>query len=401
MKKIISSAFVAISLIAAASLSSGCCSKETPDRQAKYIFVMIGDGMGATQAAVAESYLSYKAGKLGGEQLCFTQFPVLGTCATFSADKNITCSSASGTAIATGHKTNNNMLGVDPEGNSLKSMAYTLKEQGYRIGIMSSVPVNHATPASFYGHNKNRGDYYNIAREIPESDFDFFAGSGILQFKGKDNDKEGIDEYLEREGYDVCFGLQELKESEDRDGVVLIPASQRKESAANYEIDRNDEDDYVLRDVVSAAIEYLGEDDPFFIMCEGGEIDWAAHDNNAMDLVDATLRFDDAVKVAYEFYLRHPDETLIIVTADHETGGVTIGANKGKSIGWEGIEKAFSEDRKYDSQEKREISFDNNIGWTTFDHTGGPVPIYAIGVGAERFAGRMDNTDIHDKIVRK
>ncbi len=130
-------------------------------------------------------------------------------------------------------------------------------------------------------------------------------------------------------------------------------------------------------------------------MCEGGEIDWAAHDNNAMDLVDATLRFDDAVKVAYEFYLRHPDETLIIVTADHETGGVTIGANKGKSIGWEGIEKAFSEDRKYDSQEKREI------GWTTFDHTGGPVPIYAIGVGAERFAGRMDNTDIHDKIVRK
>ncbi len=254
MKKIISSAFVAISLIAAASLSSGCCSKETPDRQAKYIFVMIGDGMGATQAAVAESYLSYKAGKLGGEQLCFTQFPVLGTCTTFSADKNITCSSASGTAIATGHKTNNNMLGVDPEGNSLKSMAYTLKEQGYRIGIMSSVPVNHATPASFYGHNKNRGDYYNIAREIPESDFDFFAGSGILQFKGKDNDKEGIDEYLEREGYDVCFGLQELKESEDRDGVVLIPASQRKESAANYEIDRNDEDDYVLRDVVSAAI---------------------------------------------------------------------------------------------------------------------------------------------------
>ena len=401
MKKIISSAFVAISLIAAASLSSGCCSKEAPDRQAKYIFVMIGDGMGATQAAVAESYLSYKAGKLGGEQLCFTQFPVLGTCTTFSADKNITCSSASGTAIATGHKTNNNMLGVDPEGNSLKSMAYTLKEQGYRIGIMSSVPVNHATPASFYGHNKNRGDYYNIAREIPESDFDFFAGSGILQFKGKDNDKEGIDEYLEREGYDVCFGLQELKESEDRDGVVLIPASQRKESAANYEIDRNDEDDYVLRDVVSAAIEYLGEDDPFFIMCEGGEIDWAAHDNNAMDLVDATLRFDDAVKVAYEFYLRHPDETLIIVTADHETGGVTIGANKGKSIGWEGIEKAFSEDRKYDSQEKREISFGNNIGWTTFDHTGGPVPIYAIGVGAERFAGRMDNTDIHDKIVRK
>jgi len=380
--------------------AGSCCQAEKQDRQAKYIFLMIGDGMGATQAAVAESYLSYKAGKLGGEQLCFTQFPVLGTCTTFSADKNITCSSASGTAIATGHKTNNSMLGMDPEGNNLTSMAYLLKEQGYRIGIMSSVPVNHSTPAAFYGHNKDRGDYYSIALEIPQSGFDFFAGSGILQFKGKDNDKEGIDEYLEREGYDVCFGLKELEESEDTDGVVLIPASQKKESALNYEIE-HDEEDYRLCDVMSAAIDFLGDEQPFFIMCEGGEIDWAAHDNNVKEMVDATLRFDEAVRTAYEFYLKHPDETLIVVTADHETGGVTIGANKGKNINWEGIEKAFSADQKYNSHDKREIGTENNIGWTTFDHTGGPVPVYAIGAGAERFSGRMDNTDIIKKIVLK
>ena len=146
------------------------------DKPAKYIFVMIGDGMGAAQVAAAESYLSYKAGRLGGEQLTFTGFPVLGLCTTYSADSNITDSAASGTAIATGNKTDNHYLGVAPDGSPLKSMAYTLHEKGYNVGIMSSVPVNHATPGAFYAHQEDRGNYYEISLEIPESGFEFFAG---------------------------------------------------------------------------------------------------------------------------------------------------------------------------------------------------------------------------------
>ena len=134
---------------------------------AKYIFLFIGDGMGATHVAAAESYLSYLEGERGLEQVSFTKFPVLGMASTYSADKNITCSSAAGTAISCGEKTNNGMLGITPDGDTLTSIALELKEKGYKIGIMSSVPVNHATPAAFYGHNASRHDYYGITQEIP------------------------------------------------------------------------------------------------------------------------------------------------------------------------------------------------------------------------------------------
>ncbi len=389
-------------IVIAAAVAAIICPKakgKAEAQPAKYIFLMIGDGMGATQVAAAESYFSSLEGKFGGEQVTFTQFPVLGLCTTYSANRNITDSAASGTAIATGNKTDNGMIGIAPDGTPLQSMAYTLKEKGYRIGIMSSVPVNHATPASFYAHSSDRGNYYDISLEIPESGFDFFAGNGILDFNGEDGNLEDIDAVLEREGYDVCYGLDELAATEDRCGIVALPASQKKEEAQNYEIDDEAAEDETLAEYLEAAIEYLGEEKPFFIMCEGGEIDWAAHDNNTMEMIEAISRFDDAVRVAYEFYLNHKDETLIVVTADHETGGITIGADKSSKIDWEGMvedtEKAVDPDR----EDFREISRQNNIGWTTFGHCGAPVPVYAIGKGAEKFAGRIDNTDIYGKVV--
>ncbi len=399
-KKILLYAAAAIIILAALGLIFKPHSSKSEDTPAKYVFVMIGDGMGATQVAAVESYLSYKAGKLGGEQLTFTKFPILGLCTTFSANRNITDSSAAGTAIATGSKTDNGKLGVDPEGNDLKSMAYTFKEQGYRIGIMSSVPANHATPASFYGHDMDRGDYYNISLQIPESNFDFIAGSGLLEFKGENDAQEPIDKVLEREGYDVCFGLEELAASTDKTGVVVVQPSQKNAEALNYEINRDTEfKEDRLGEVLAAAIDYLGDENPFFIMCEGGEIDWAAHDNNMMSMTDAITRFDEAVKVAYDFYLEHPDETLIIVTADHETGGITLGSGHSSMIDWAGIEEAYAEGGKTSREENREISTEHNIGWASYGHTGGPVPIYAIGKGAEKFSGRMDNTDIYAKVV--
>ncbi len=399
----VSAAIVALAAVGAIFKDDATAKARKKEKPAKYIFVMIGDGMGATQVAAAESYLSYKAGKLGGEQVTFTRFPVLGLCTTFSANSNITDSAASGTAIATGNKTNNHFLGVAPDGTPLKSMAYAMHEKGYNVGIMSSVPVNHATPGAFYAHRKDRNDYYEISLEIPESNFEFFAGSGILDFNGKKGNLEDIDKVLESKGYDVCYGLGELAESDDESGVVVIPASQKKEAALNYEIEHDEDpaEEDRLGEVLEAAIDYLGDDEPFFIMCEGGEIDWAAHDNNITEMIDAISRFDEAVAVAYEFYLEHPDETLIVVTADHETGGITIGSDKGYMVDWNGIENdSLPADKDMNEKERnRAFSVAHNIGWTTFDHTGAPVPVYAIGKGAEKFAGRIDNTDIYGKVV--
>jgi alkaline phosphatase len=153
--------------------------------------------------------------------------------------------------------------------------------------------------------------------------------------------------------------------------------------------------------MLGLALEFIGNEKPFFIMSEGGVIDWAAHDNRTMSTVEEILEFDDAIKVAYEFYKKHQDETLIIVTADHETGGMTLGCGE-YSINWEALEKEWIESGKknvLDEEGNRELNERCSIGWTTDSHTGGAVPVYAIGAGAERFTGRMDNTDIKGKIL--
>ena len=205
------------------------------EKNAKYVFLFIGDGMGATHVAAAESYLSYKAGKLGGEQLTMTQFPYYGTCTTHSANYNVTCSSAAGTAIACGEKANNGTVGINKDSVNIKSVAYDLQERGYNIGIISSVPVNHATPASFYAHSINRSNYYEIALQIPESGFDFFASAGFLDYKDKKGDKEPVDAIIENNGYKVCYGLEEYnsKGAADSEKVIFCQASNKAENAEN------------------------------------------------------------------------------------------------------------------------------------------------------------------------
>lgn len=364
--------------------------KEEP--KAKYIFLFIGDGMGNSHVAATESYLSYKAGKLGGEQLRFTQFPYLGLASTYSANASITCSSAAGTAIACGAKTNNGMVGMDPEGNHLKSMAYELKEDGYKIGIMSSVPINHATPSSFYAHNKKRSAHYELSQEIPASGFEFFGGDGFLDAKGKDGKAEATDVYLEKNGYEVCYGLEEYKAAKNNEKVVFCQPSNRDAEVEQYTTGETAEEDASLAEIVETAIDFLGDKKPFFIMCEGGAIDWEAHSNRTMGTVNETLEFDKAIEVAYQFYLAHPNETLIVVTADHETGGIALGANGGGDvINWAVLEKGESENKAQSAK--------CGIGWTTGGHSGAPVPTYAIGKGAEKFCGRYDNTDIKGKIL--
>lgn len=372
--------------------------------KAKYIFLFIGDGMGATHVATAESYLSYKEGKLGGAELTMTRFPFYGTCTTYSADKHITCSSAAGTAIACGEKANNGTVGINKDSVEVESVAYTLQKEGYKIGIVSSVPINHATPASFYAHSKSRSDYYNISSQIPESGFEFYAGAGFLDYNGKKGDLKPIDAYLEENGYEVCYGIEEFKnDSEGKENVVFCQASNRDESAANYVSDAKEEADATLAEMVQLGIDFLGDEEPFFIMCEGGTIDWAAHDNRTMSMVNDVISLDEAIKIAYEFYLDHQDETLIIVTADHETGGLTLGCTS-STINWKKLEDQWiSDGRKdiMDSEANKAFNRECSIGWTTGGHTGGAVPVFAIGKGAERFNGRIDNTDIKGKILGK
>lgn len=358
--------------------------------------------MGATHVAAAESYLSYKAGKLGGEQLLMTTFPYYGTATSHSANYNVTCSSAAGTAIACGEKANNGTVGINKDSVNVTSVAYCLQEQGYNIGIISSVPVNHATPASFYAHETNRGNYYSIASQIPDTDFEFFASAGFLDYKDKKGDKDPIDQVIESQGYTVCYGLEEFrKEAAGKEKVIFCQESNRQEDAENYVSDAKTSEDITLAQMVQLGIESLGDDGPFFIMCEGGTIDWAAHDNRTMSMITDVIDFDAAVKIAYEFYLQHKDETLIVVTADHETGGITLGCGH-SGINWEKLEKQWIDSGKkntLDYDGNRALNIECNIGWTTLGHTGGPVPVFAIGKGAEKFNGRIDNTDIKGKIL--
>ena len=368
-------------------LFAACTSKQEP--AAKYIFLFIGDGMGTAQVGVTESYLSHLAGKNGGEMLCFSTFPYYGMCDSYSANALITDSSAAGTAIACGSKTCNGMVGVAEDGQTLlNSFAVTLKEDyGYKVGILSSVPINHATPASFYGHDRSRGNYFGLTTQIPLSGFEFFGGSGLIEYCGPDNDKDS-EVVLEDSGYTVVFGQDEFdREFEPGKKIVMIsnPVEEHRSNTPNYE--RQVDSLVSLASMMENCLEVLGTKEPFFVMCEGGEIDWECHGNNTMGMVNSIIKMDDAVKVAYDFYLKHPKQTLILVTADHETGGVSMGKD-GMAPSWDSIIGG------------KEVQ-NTGIGWTTRGHTGNPVPVYAIGCNAEKFSGRYDNTRISSKILGK
>ena len=373
------------------------------DKAPKYIFLFIGDGMGMTHVAAAESYLSFKSG-VDSQGLTMCSFPYFGLCSNASADADITDSSAAATAIACGAKTNNGFLGVDPDGEPLKSMTYDLQERGYQIGILSNVPVNHATPASFYASSRARSDYYNISQQIASTGFDFFAGSGFLNVTGRKKDKEPIDKWLEGQGYSVCYGVEEFEAKADKtDKIIFCQASSRVDGAGNYVSEGKDVEDVTLGTMLEVGLDFVDDDKPFFFMCEGGNIDWDAHANKTMPVVADVIEFDGAVAVAYEFYKQHPDETLIIVTADHETGGMSLGAD-GYNIGWTVLEEQWEKSGRKNilsTKDNASLNAEASIGWTTGGHTAAYVPVFSIGVNAERFSGKMDNTEFKGKILQR
>lgn len=382
------------------------CKDNTPT--AKYIFYFIGDGMGNTHVALTESYLSYKAGKENGERLSFTQFPYLALAETWPIGGHITCSSASGTALACGIKTTNNSLGVDPDGNEGTSIAVELHNEGYNVGIMSSVPVNHATPASFFAHNKYRGNYYEISQDMIDDGFEFFGGAGLYDIRGKKGDLPSTLDFLEENGYAVCYGKSTFTERQPNSEKVVYLQPSSQETGPEYYVREGDkEGDIQLSEMLGLCIDHLGDEEPFIIVCEEGRIDWSAHGNKTMSMVHDVLSLNETVKKALEFYYAHPDETLIVVTADHETGGPAIGDGqewKSDYIDWEILEKSWIEcggKNNLNRQDNRALNYAAQVGWTTENHSGAPVPVYAIGKGAERFHGRINNIDIKGLILGK
>lgn len=289
--------------------------------------------MGTNQVLLSEMYQSAIQGQpLGRVQTLMTTFPYSGHAATFSKSNGITDSAAAGTCLASGHKTNNGMLGMNEDTVRIPSIAEELKAQGWGIGIMTTVAIDHATPAAFYAHVPERDKYYKIGEQLAESNFDFFGGAGFHHPQGKHDDKPvNLYRNAEKAGYTIAHGIEEAVsyQSSAISKMILVQATddQGAKHGDNlpYAIDRK-EGDLTLTQIVSTAIPFLdARYDKFFMMVEGGMIDYACHGDDAATAIGETWDMDEAMRVAYAFYEQHPDETLIVVTADHETGGLALG----------------------------------------------------------------------------
>ena len=211
---------------------------------------------------------------------------------------------------------------------SYETITEKVHEQlGMKVGVISSVNLNHATPAAFYAHQASRSSYYDIGLEMIDSGFEYFAGGGLLKPDGhdKDNPSENLYDLAEAAGYKVTKTQADAETvTADDEKVILIDENLADSSAMAYELDRT-EDMWALADYVEKGIEVLDNENGFFMMCEGGKIDWACHANDAASTIHDTEALADAVQVAIDFAKDHADETLILVTGDHETGGLTIG----------------------------------------------------------------------------
>lgn len=304
--------------------------KKTP----KYIFLFIGDGMSYPQIQVTNYYLSALTdtndnGILESKNnLTMMDFPIAGSAQTYDSTSFCPDSASTATSISTGFKTYSGTINMDETG----TKAYEIiteklkKQKGYEIGIISSVNLNHATPAAFYCHQVSRNDYYEIGLELVASDFDYFAGSKLKQPTGPNKDQTDLYELAKEAGYTVAMTKEEAEAvPADVDKVIMIDENVADSDSMCYDMDLP-EGAWALADYVKKGIEVLENgENGFFLMCEGGKIDWACHANDAAATITDTVALDEAVAVAVDFYEKHPDETLILVTGDHETGGLTIG----------------------------------------------------------------------------
>jgi alkaline phosphatase len=451
----------------------GGSSSETMFGEAKYVFIFIGDGMGMPQISAAEAFLKDAESDVVGQKLLsFSKFPAQGLTTTYAEDRFITGSAASATAIACGQKTTINTIAMDgSRTRDLKTIAEIAKDAGMKVGIVSSVDIDHATPAAFYAHAPTRSEYYNIGLQMADSPFEYFAGGRVRLGKTPEG-KKNVLEIMEEKGWTIADNRREFNSLSAGDSKVYAYNYGFADDALKYAIDMEPED-ITLAEFTAKGIELLDNPNGFFMMVEGGKIDWACHANDAVSSIHNTIAFDNAVKEAIKFYNMHPEDTLIVVTGDHECGGLTLGfagtqyvtafeVLSGQTLSYEAFDeyvlgpykethtladvdeseilaaieqyfgltdlsdyemeliqdafiqsmtdkKARSENEEtyllYGGYEPLTVTLTHilnrraGLAWTSYKHTGVPVPTFAMGVGASNFNGYYDNTDIFHKTV--
>ena len=426
----------------------------TASAQAKYVFYFIGDGMGMGPVLAAETY--NREVLKNDRPLTMMQFPTVGWCMTYSANSPVTDSAAAGTALSTGVKTKNSMLGMSPDTVAVESIAKKFHDLGYGVGIVTSVSPFDATPGAFYAHVPNRSMHFEIGCQAAQSGYEFIAGAGPVKKDDKD-----IRDVMRENSVQVICGPDEIEKIKS-DRVFMVNPEGAPNWNIGYTID-SIEGRLTLPLMTETCLKHLEKTTPdsFFMMVEGGNIDHALHANDGGTAILEILNFNQAIKLAYDFYLQHPDETLIVVTADHDTGGMAMGNSKVKyqaplgNFSYQHVSKeAFSDyckslarDRRvYQWQDMKEYLTENfglfdhipvsetqedrlkelfeaaivmrnsedqktlyanfnsfavevlrlvndaaGVGFTTMSHSGNPVPVFAVGVGAETFTHLNNN----------
>ena len=303
----------------------------TSPKKPKYIFYFIGDGLSFNHILGTEQFFAVKEGKAKVERLNFSKFDTRNFVTNYSASHPVTDSAAAGTALATGCKTANSYVGVDINGNELRNLTDVASEQGYMVGLVTNVGINHATPSSFYGHTSNRYGFPKLADDYIASPVAFISGSTIMDLKSAPADANmplittlELAERVRNAGILLTLDAEEAANTKGQ--RVALVANDKENKHVPYVIDRKG-GELTLLDSSRAAISYLSNnaEKGFFLMVEGGKLDYAAHEQDAVTTFYEVREFAQAVGLALEFAKQHPRETLIIVTSDHETGGMALG----------------------------------------------------------------------------
>ncbi len=323
----------------------------------KNVIFLIGDGMGLAQT---------HAGMVKSKKpLALESLKHIGLVRTYSANNFTTDSGAGGTALATGVKTKNGMIGMNPDSVAVESILHQSEKNNLATGIVSACAVTHATPASFVAHQINRNMYEAIAADFLKTDIDVFIGGGKQHFVNRTSDDRNLVSELKSKNYKVVDSMSELKQLNGGKVAGLLyeehpPAMPER---GNF-----------LPEATNVAIQLLSKNRKgFFLMVEGSQIDWAGHANDAERIANEVIDFDKAVQEALDF-AKEDGNTLVVITADHETGGMTL---PGGNI----------QNHEYKAM------------FSTKGHSGVLVPVYAFGPGAEEFTGFMENTIFKGKFA--
>lgn len=328
--------------------------QEPKGKKVKNIIFMIGDGMGLEQISAAWV--------CNGGKLNLDNFTNVGIQRTYSANKLVTDSAAAGTALATGHKTDNGMISMTPDTVAVKSLAEEAMEKGKRAGAAVTCRVNDATPAVFFSHTATRKNQEDIVEQMANSGVYFLSGGGTKFWRDREDGKD-ITEVVKAKGYSYVETKEDLMAVKNGPVVALMDSYELKPS-----LDRGD----ILPASVSKALELLDNRKGFFLMVEGSMIDDGGHDNKAGHTMEEIFDFDKTVGLVLEWAAKD-GETLVIVTGDHATGGMTLLSG--------------------DIDDKR-----IRVNFSTTGHNGIALPVFAWGPHSEDFVGIYENTGLSDRI---